>query len=100
MSSYGIRFSPELPDDLARAIAWYEREAPHQVPRFREAVSERLDRVVENPLIWQVVYRNVRRVVVRPFPYLLYFQVREDTVIVVAIVHASRHASSWRTRVR
>ncbi len=39
-----------------------------------------------------------RRIVVRRFPYLVFFEVRGETVEVVAVAHASREPGYWRAR--
>lgn len=86
--------------DTARAICWYQAEAPEQVDPFRAVLDERLAGLEENPHLVQAVYRTVRRLLLRPFPYILYYEVREETVLVIAIVHARRDPSVWKSRVR
>jgi plasmid stabilization system protein ParE len=57
-----------------------------------------LSRVINNPDIYQSVYENVRRVLVRRFPYAAYFISEEDTFQVVAILHQSGILDVWQSR--
>jgi plasmid stabilization system protein ParE len=45
------------------------------------------------------VYRNARRAVVRRFPYLPYFSVSDDTIIVLACLHSKRDSVLLRSRI-
>jgi plasmid stabilization system protein ParE len=44
------------------------------------------------------VYRGVRRVVVRGFPYVVLYLVESDLVIVIAVYHTSRDPDGWHER--
>jgi hypothetical protein len=53
-----------------------------------------------NPKHFQVVFKNVRRALLRRFPYSLFFVIEEDdTLLVIACFHASRDPAQWQKRV-
>ena len=41
---------------------------------------------------------EVRRVLARRLPYRIFFIVREDAIVVFAIIHAARHERHWQKR--
>jgi plasmid stabilization system protein ParE len=41
---------------------------------------------------------DVRRALVLHFPYCLYYRVKRDRVVVVAVFHAARNPTVWRRR--
>ncbi|WP_341731507.1 hypothetical protein [Microcoleus sp. EPA2] len=45
-----------------------------------------------------VVYRDVRRSVVRRFPYTVYYRIVSSRVIVTAIFHSRRDPKAWQVR--
>ncbi len=90
--------SPEAAEDVAEAWLWYWRQDPAVAGRFRMAFDEAADRVVEAPEEHQVIYRGTRRVILRRFPFGLYFRVHNDTLVVVACMHLRRAPSRWRAR--
>jgi len=51
-----------------------------------------------NPRQFPVVYKNVRRALLRRFPYSLFFVLEDDALFVIAIFHASRDPSHWQRR--
>jgi plasmid stabilization system protein ParE len=45
-----------------------------------------------------VVWRNVRAARLRRFSYVVYYRIHADRVEVLAVMHGSRHGSSWWAR--
>jgi plasmid stabilization system protein ParE len=95
---YSIRFTQIARAELIEAQDWYEGEAPGLGRRFREAVDAMAERMSANALQFPVVYRNVRRALLRRFPYSLFFVVEDDALLVIAFFHASRDPSHWQKR--
>jgi hypothetical protein len=48
-----------------------------------DSVDEALTQVVRNPHLYPVVYRNLRRAVVRRFPFAVFYDVTEDEIQVM-----------------
>jgi hypothetical protein len=52
-----------------------------------------------NPRQFPVIYRNVRRALLRRFPYALMFVIDlDDTLTVIACFHGSRDPAHWQKR--
>ena len=77
-----VRRAAEL--DVGEAQLWYEAQRSGLSAEFHSEVSQVIDRLSETPLIYQIVYRDVRRAVVRRFPYLIWYQVLGELVTVLA----------------
>ena len=84
--------------ELLDSQDWYEAEAAGLGRRFREEVDRAVQRIIENPLQFPLLFRSVRRAHIRTFPYGLYFTTTNDAVIVVACFHASRDPKQWQER--
>jgi hypothetical protein len=52
-----------------------------------------------NPLRRAVVYLNVRRALVRRFPYNVFYYIAADRAEVIGVVHVKRHPRFWQQRV-
>lgn len=94
-----VTFTQAARAELIEAQDWYEAEASGLGPRFRAAVAAIVERMSQNPKQFPVVYKNVRRALVRKFPYSLLFLIEEDSLLVVACFHASRDPWQWHKRV-
>ncbi len=94
---YSVIFAQAARAELIEAQDWYEGEATGLGRRFRHAIDELAKRMSENPRQFPMVFKNVRRALLRRFPYSLFF-VEDDDLIVIACFHASRDPSRWQKR--
>jgi plasmid stabilization system protein ParE len=61
---------------------------------IRPAAEFDLEEVQERPESFPVAYRQARRARLKRFPYAVYFQLRGDTISVIAILHTSQDSES------
>jgi hypothetical protein len=67
---------------------------------FQTEVLQVIDRLAETPLIYQIVYRDVRRAIVHRFPYLIWYRVVGEGVAVLACSNARQEPSKVVSRLR
>jgi plasmid stabilization system protein ParE len=80
------------------AFDWYERQRAGLGPEFAERVQAVFDRISATPEMHAKVYRDVRRALVRQFPYSVYYRLRTDRVVVLAVFHNKRDPKIWKSR--
>ena len=80
------------------AARWYERQRRGLGRAFLHQIDALLDRVRENPLQHEHVYRGVRRAIPRRFPYGVFYRIDGSDVLVFAVVHLHRDPSTWQDR--
>ena len=96
---YPVVFTLAARAELIEAQDWYEREVTGLGRRFRQAIDALVQRMSQNPRQFPVVFKNVRRALLRRFPYSLFFVIEEDgTVLTIACFHASRDPAHWQKR--
>ncbi len=93
-----LEFRPAAAADVEKAAGWYEVQRPGLGRQFLSAVDDSAARIIENPLQFGVLYRDTRRVLLKRFPYGLYFRLLPDRALVVACSHARRSELRWRRR--
>ena len=93
-----VIFTQAARAELIEAQNWYEGEATGLGRRFRQTVDALIERITDNPLRFPIVFKNVRRALLRRFPYSLFFVVEDDALIVIACFHASRNPLRWQKR--
>ena len=84
--------------DVRSAARWYELQRPGLGREFVAEVDAALNRVAENPLRYQVLYRGVCRAIVHRFPYGVFYRIHPDRVEVIAVHHHRRDPSRWQSR--
>jgi len=89
------------------ALAEYEEAARHYSEcreglelRFIACVESAIQHVLEAPTRWRVFEDDVRRYLVRVFPYAVLYTVEPDFVLVVAVMHCHREPGYWRHRIQ
>jgi toxin ParE1/3/4 len=55
-------------------------------------------RIAEQPLTYPVLRRSTRRALMSRFPFGIYFHVEDERIVVLAIMHGSRHPRRWQSR--
>lgn len=96
--SFDVQVRRAAEVDVAEAQVWYETQRSGLGSEFYSEVSQVFDRLVETPLIYQVVYRDIRRAVVRHFPYLVWYRVLGEVVTVLACTHGRQKPSKTISR--
>ena len=95
-----IRFTPEADAELTEARRWYSHNRQDLDLEFMQCIDDVLARVVSNPHFFPVVYRNLRRAVVRRFPFAVFYEITADEVQVVSVFHSRRNPEVWKSRIR
>lgn len=94
-----VLFRPEAGSDLCETRDWYERQQLGLGEAFANLVDETVNRIEAMPQMYAVVFRDVRRVKLRRFPYLIYYRVSSELIEVIAVLHGSRDPKLWQERV-
>lgn len=91
---------PEAEDDLAEAVGWYDEREPGLGAALVAEVGQALNRMAVNPLAFRVIRRRpeVRRALLQRFPYRVIFLLRDEAIIVFAVLHSARHDRRWKER--
>lgn len=93
---------PEADEELRAAILRYEEERRGLGDDFWSQVQHALELISEHPQIGNVLRtrtgRQLRRLLVRRFPFHVIYRERPEFIEVIAFAHTSRRPQYWRTR--
>lgn len=84
--------------ELDDAIVWYENRRNGLGQEFSIAVERQIEKMASSPNQFARVREEVRRAVLRRFPYSIYFLVEDSRVVVLAIFHAKRDPEHLENR--
>ena len=51
-----------------------------------------------HPEAWQAVEEDVRRHLIKRFPFGIYYTIERDYISIVAVMHMSRRPGYWKSR--
>jgi len=97
--SYRVKFRPEAKKDLEMSAKWYEEQRGNLGFDFLDEVDKKCSIIQQDPFIHEEVYKNLRRVVVNRFPFNVFYFVEGRSIIIVAVIHGSRHPKKWQKRI-
>jgi toxin ParE1/3/4 len=81
--------------EIAAAFDWYLERSPAAARGFLEAVDQAMRLIEEAPERHPIIRGRLRRVLVRRFPYGIYYKVYPSTISVVGVIHGRRHPETW-----
>lgn len=93
-----VRFHPHADTEMVHAAAWYETQQRNLGKRFLASVEDALNRIRLNPELYPRVADDVRRCLTRTFPFSVLFRIKQDMIVVVAVMHLHRDPDYWKNR--
>lgn len=93
-----IRFTPEADVELTEAREWYSHQRKDLDLEFMQCIDDALSRITRNPFLFPAVYHELRRVVVRRFPFAIFYELMSDEIQVIAVFHSRRDPEMWKVR--
>ena len=97
------RFLDEALAEAEAAAGWYESQQRGLGVDFHQALDEALDVIETDPRRFGQLEtirtaREIRRIMLRRFPYYVVYEVQAEKVVVLAVAHAGRRPNYWRRR--
>jgi plasmid stabilization system protein ParE len=99
MTTHQLLISSDAEEDIEDAVEWYRLVGSGLEGEFIRSLEARLESIRRNPELYPIVYKNVRRALLRKFPYGLFYFAFDDTVVVLACFHTRRDPKDWQKRV-
>lgn len=96
MTLYVVELAPAAEVDIHDAFIWYQTKNAGVADAFRSEVFETIDRIAITPLGKAADEEGNRRRVLRRFPYSVVYEVKNVSVIVLAVAHHRRQPGYWQ----
>ena len=90
-----VRQKAEQQASLARD--WYDEQLDGLGNQFIGELETAILSAHRNPLHYQILHRKMRRVLLRRFPYSLFFVAEETRVVILAVLRQSENPKKWRS---
>lgn len=95
---HSLLIRPEAQADLDEAYHWYEQQREGLGSDFLLCVEEGLEKIRRSPESYPLVHKELRRMLIRRFPYGLFYLVEGERIVLVAAFHARRDPKQWQSR--
>ena len=87
---FDIQIQSEALDELQEAFQWYENEQSGLGLKFIQSFEQACQQLQQHPQHYTGINEHFRRIRLHPFPYLVVYEIAEQSVIIIAVRHAAR----------
>ena len=96
--SLPVATRPAAAAEIDAAYRWYEKKREGLGSEFLEAVDKMVNAIAENAERFPTIRKDIRRALLRRFPYSIFYRVVSGHVVVIACFHGKRNPRVWRLR--
>lgn len=94
-----IEYHPALGSELEDVRDYYEEKSTGLGRDFVDEFERQVLTIAAMPERWMVVERDIRRALMKRFPYVIYFRILDNEAIRITVVkHEKRHPAYGRQR--
>jgi len=91
-------FHPDAEEEFNEALEYYEDIDSGLGYDFALEVLATIKRSVEFPKAWPVLEGDIRRSLVRRFPYGILYSEEQDGIFIIAVMSLHREPEYWKNR--
>jgi plasmid stabilization system protein ParE len=93
-----IIIHPEAKLEVQETFDYYEEKSKGLGLEFMRSLDAGMQSIKRNPLAYQKVYEETRRVLLRKFPYAIFYIAETNRITVLACFHQKRSEIDWLRR--
>ena len=82
-----VRLTAKAEADVANAYLWCEKEREDLGLEFIRRVDEAIKQIGQHPTLYAPLIGQVRRCILKQFPYALWYRVEEDAIVIACLHH-------------
>lgn len=82
--------------EFAEAVDFYNQQYPGLGYKFAAEAKAAFERIKSFPDAWPPFSSRTRRCIVNRFPYGVLYHIRQDSILIVAIMHLKRDPKCWQ----
>jgi plasmid stabilization system protein ParE len=90
-----VVFRASADAQLVAAKAWYDQQRHGLGDEFARSLESAINRIARNPFAAPAVFQDVRRVLLKRFPYSVFYTADGDNLLVLSCLHTRRAAADW-----
>ena len=95
---FPIIVRPEAEEDIKDAFLWYESQSVGLGTECLRCFDASFSMISRNPELHTKIYHDVRRILVRRFPYGVFYVFDNNKIVILAVMHIKRHPRRWQNR--
>ena len=94
INNYKILIREEAVGEIRQAYLWYENQNIGLGKRMLTSFEKSLLTIERTPMLFPVNFDNVRRALIKTFPFGILFEIIDEQVIILSFFHLKRDPKS------
>lgn len=93
-----IEFLEAAQAELDDAFEWYEAQQKNLGVQFINEFEAAIKRISIYPESYVLIDNEIRRCLIKRFPYGILYGIQSDTIVIIAVAHLHRKPNYWKER--
>ncbi|HEY4835431.1 MAG TPA: type II toxin-antitoxin system RelE/ParE family toxin [Bradyrhizobium sp.] len=87
-----LRYTPRGAAELDQVLGYIETRSPQGALHVKRRIQVIMDLLLRHPHAGQLTSKNrLRRMVVSPYPYVVFYHATEDEIVIHGVRHSARN---------
>ena len=97
---YNLSIHHDAIIEIEQATFWYESRKFGKGFDLLQELDSIYNTLLQNPEYGSLIHKDIRRVVMRKYPYNLYYELKIDTIIILICRHSHRNPDKLITKLK
>ena len=93
-----VIFLPEAEQEMLEAAIYYQSQSLGLGLDYLSEVERAIQAIAESPTTWPVIDDELRRRLVRRFPFGVLYRIEPQEIVIIAVAHLRRKPGYWKGR--
>jgi plasmid stabilization system protein ParE len=93
-----VSYHPKAADEYDEAIDYYEDCQAGLGKQFTQEIDASIKLILAFPTAWTLLEGEIRRILIRRFPFGLLYISRDDEIYILAVMNLNRNPNYWKER--
>jgi len=89
--NFQLRFHSAIEEDLASNYNWFEQKQLGLGNDFLNEFYSITESIEIRPYLNSILYNNIRRKLMKKFPYAIYYVIQGNFVLIIGVFHFARN---------
>lgn len=96
---FSIELSDDAEVDFDKSFEFYSKDSTKVADAFFKQINLGFENIKQNPKSFPIAHKDIRKYVVKKFPFVIYYRIVRTLIQVIAIFHTSRNPEIWNERI-
>ncbi|MEZ6059210.1 MAG: type II toxin-antitoxin system RelE/ParE family toxin [Planctomycetaceae bacterium] len=95
-----VELHPEAIVESRASRLWYSERSSKLADEFLDELDIGIAQIGQFPTRWPTFLHGTRHYLMRRFPYVIVYRIREESIQIIAVAHCNREPGYWSARLR